>query len=183
MYDYNNNPTTINQIKTLITKQDEQIRDMNLMRDCLVDKLYKEIKSVQTFPWCFTEKFYYAINNYLKGNTDADDNPKTSYEWALENIKSLYPNAKEITEIIFVGFNTHAVNIRFNLIDDDDIYSLYVPIPQNISRSDVEYDGWDNQHHINYDIAQFAIYKKSSECSWDLIWKGYNLDDFRKENI
>ena len=179
MYDYDDyNPKdTINHIKNLIQQQDAQISDLQFTRNCYVDKLFTTIRTVPTFPWSYTEKFFYAINNYLKGNLDADNNPQKSYDWALDTLKTVFPNAKEITDVVFVGFNTYAINLNFSVEDSDTIYRLYIPIPQNITRTDVEYDGWDNVRHINYDIAQFQLYKQISASGWELICADYNFNN------
>ena len=68
----------ISTIQSLITNIDKQINDLTFTKDCIIDKLVAEIKSIYTLPFSYNEKFYATIIAYL--NRKENPLPKTKEE-------------------------------------------------------------------------------------------------------
>lgn len=173
---------SIDTIKSLIADTDKQINNLNFIKDCMIDRLMNEINNISTFPFSYNEKYYKAIIAYInrketplpKTKEERKEKfgyePKDCYELLLEDIQDIFPSVNKIDKIIWCGYNSHGVNIYFDIVDD--AYYLYIPIIKNISRNDVV---WDNGY-IDYDIAKFQLCKQTSSCSWTRVYNSYDIN-------
>lgn len=188
MYNFNfdnDDKKNISTIQSLVTNIDKQINDLTFTKDCMLDKLVAEIRSIYTFPFLYNEKFYKTIGAYLnrkenplpKTKEERKEKfgyePKDCYEILLEDIQNIFPSVTKIDKIIWCGYNSHGVNIYFDITDEIDThtYYLYIPIINNISRNDIV---WDSGY-IDYDIAKFQLFKQTSKSSWTRIYNSYNI--------
>jgi hypothetical protein len=172
----------INTIQSLVTNIDKQINDLTFTKDCIIDKLVAEIKSIYTLPFAYNEKFYATIIAYLnrkenplpKTKEERKEKfgyePKDCYEILLEDIQNIFPSVTKINKILWYGFNSHGVDVYFDI--DANTYYLYIPIIKNISRNDVI---WDSGY-IDYDIAKFQLFKQTGKSSWTRIYNSYDLN-------
>ena len=172
----------INTIQSLVTNIDKQINDLTFTKDCMIDKLVAEIKSIYTLPFSYNEKFYATIIAYLnrkenplpKTKEERKEKfgyePKDCYKILLEDIQNIFPSVTQINKIIWCGFDSHGVNVYFDI--DANTYYLYIPIIKNISRNDVI---WDSGY-IDYDIAKFQLFKQTGKSSWTRIYNSYDLN-------
>ena len=171
----------INTIQSLVTNIDKQINDLTFTKDCMLDKLVAEIRSIYTLPFAYNEKFYATIIAYLnrkenplpKTKEERKEKfgyePKDCYKILLEDIQNIFPSVTQINKIIWCGFDSHGVNVYFDI--DTNTYYLYIPIIKNISRNDVI---WDSGY-IDYDIAKFQLFKQTGKSSWTRIYNSYNI--------
>ena len=172
----------INTIQSLVTNIDKQINDLTFTKDCIIDKLVAEIKSIYTLPFSYNEKFYATIIAYLnrkenplpKTKEERKEKfgyePKDCYKILLEDIQNIFPSVTQINKIIWCGFDSHGVDVYFDI--DAQTYYLYIPIVKNISRNDVI---WDS-NYIDYDIAKFQLFKQTGKSSWTRIYNSYDLN-------
>lgn len=188
MYNFNfdnDDNKNISTIQSLVTNIDKQINDLTFTKDCMLDKLVAEIRSIYTFPFLYNEKFYKTIVAYLnrkenplpKTKEERKEKfgyePKDCYEILLEDIQNIFPSVTKIDKIIWCGYNSHGVNIYFDITDEIDThtYYLYIPIINNISRNDIV---WDSGY-IDYDIAKFQLFKQTGKSSWTRVYNSYNI--------
>ena len=189
MYNFNNDfnsdtKNNINTIQSLIENIDKQINDLTFTKDCMFDKLVAEIRSICTLPFAYNEKFYKTVIAYLnrkenplpKTKEERKEKfgyePKDCYEILLEDIQNIFPSVTKINKIMWCGFNSHGVDIYFDITDEIDThtYYLYIPIVKNISRNDI---AWDS--YIDYDIAKFQLFKQTGTSSWTRVYNSYNI--------
>lgn len=194
MYNFNNDfnsdtKKNINTIQSLVENIDKQINDLKFTKDCMLDKLVAEIRSIYTLPFSYNEKFYKTISAYLnrkenplpKTKEERKEKfgyePKDCYKILLEDIQNIFPSVTKIDKIVWCGFDSHGVNIYFEI--DTHTYYLYIPIINNISHNDV---AWDNGY-IDYDIAKFQLFKQTSKSSWTRVYNSYEINKELITNI
>lgn len=181
--DFNSNTKkNIGTIQSLVENIDKQINDLTFTKNCMLDKLVAEIRSIYTLPFAYNEKFYKTIIAYLnrkenplpKTKEERKEKfgyePKDCYEILLEDIQNIFPSVTKINKILWYGFNSYGVNVYFDITDDT--YYLYIPIINNISRNNVI---WDSGY-IDYDIAKFQLFKQTGKSSWTRIYNSYNIN-------
>ena len=181
--DFNaNTKKNISTIQSLVTNIDKQINDLTFTKDCMIDKLVSEIKSIYTLPFAYNEKFYATIIAYLNRKENPlpktkeerkekfGNEPKDCYKILLEDIQNIFPSVTKIDKILWYGFDSHGVDVYFDI--DAQTYYLYIPIVKNISRNDIM---WDSGY-IDYDIAKFQLFKQTGKSSWTRIYNSYDIN-------
>ena len=162
----NNIYKSIEDYKKLISKKENEIKELEIIKASLTASMIKQIRSIHT-PF-LTDMLFAAF----KEQHATKKSERKNYEYIKNKlIKECIPEDKQkdvkLTSIVSGGWESYAYNFNFSYKKIN--FEITIPVPTKATAENIWY--------ISY--GKYTVSYQSSACSWEQITASYNLNNIK----